>query len=336
MSSVRVTIKQIAEQSGLSVPTVSRILRDEGHAHQPATRERVLRVASEMGYRPNTSARAMRSGRFGAVALLQSGTDQVRSLLPPSLLNGILASTGAHELHLTVAALPDEQLTDRGYMPRILREWSVDGLLINYNTDIPEQMAGLIAHHGIPAVWINSVRDADCVFPEDEAGGRAAAEHLLRLGHSRIAYLTPRPGHYSDEARERGYVAAMHAAGLPPRTVLTFREEAPDGLMGALRGQDRPTALVGYNTEATRAAFFHAIRAGLSVPGDLSLIGFSTMAGEPLGILPVDTMAHPGYEMGQRAVRMLLHKIEDPEITLPPCPVPHRLEVGETCAPPRQ
>jgi LacI family transcriptional regulator len=344
-SGVRATIKQIAERSGLSVPTVSRILSDKGQAHQPATRERVLQAARELGYRPNTSAQAMRRGRFGAIALLQSGTDRVRSLLDAGLLGGILDATAERELHLTVAALADAKLTDQGYMPKILREWAADGLLINYNAEIPERMVDLIARHEIPAVWINSVQESDCIYPDDERAAQEATEHLLRLGHERIVFASnQQTSHYSYAARQRGYEAAMHAAGRVPRSLITgnIGTSPPDParsgewriMLDDLPGPDRATALVAYNTETVRAVLYLAAAAGVGIPRDLSLIGFCLSTKEATAIREVDTMVLPQYLMGREAVPMLLDKIEAPDVPLAPRPMPHTFAGGWTTAPP--
>ena len=338
---MRTTIKQIAERSGLSIPTVSRILSNKGEAHQLSTREKVLQVARELGYRPNMSARAMRQGRTGTVALLQSGTDQARSLLPAELLAGILDATAEHDLHLTVAALPDVKLTDDGYLPKILREWAADGLLINYNAAIPETMVNIIQEHELPAVWINSMQATDCVFPDDENAAQQATEYLLRLGHERIAYATMGgAGHYSDAARRTGYETAMRAAGKTPRTLVVFgvRDNARDAVIPAalemLRGPDAPTALLCYNTQAVQAAAYLAATLGIILPHSLSLIGFCVSPYEALGIRNTDTMVLPEFEMGRVAVDMLIRKIEHPQIANPPRPIPFRLEGGWTTAPP--
>lgn len=338
---MRTTIKQIAERSGLSVPTVSRILSNKGDVHQLATREKVMQVARELGYRPNVSARAMRQGRTGTFALLQSATDGGRSLLPAELLAGLLEATSEHDLHLTVAALPDAKLTDEGFMPKILREWAADGLLINYNAAIPAAMTEIIAENELPAVWINSMQGADCVYPDDERGAQEATEYLLCLGHERIVYATMEgAGHYSEPARRRGYETAMRAAGKTPRSEAVFgnREGRQAGAIlletEALRGPDAPTAFVGYNTQALQTLFPLAAAAGLAVPRQLSLIGFCTSPIEALGVRPADVMVLPVFALGKAAVEMLLRKIEFPQIANPPRPLPFRFEGGWTTAPP--
>ena len=333
-----VTIKQIAAHSGLSLQTVSRILNNREGQYRPETRRRVLEAAQHLGYLPNSSARAMRTGSFGAVALLL-GSDPISSLLPALLLDGIFEGLEEQGLHLTVTRLPDQNLTDEGFVPKILREWGVDGLLVNYNTDIPPQMVALIDQHAVPAVWINSKQDHDCVYPDDVAGGRQAAEHLLDLGHRRITYLNFFQGaHYSSVDRCRGYREAMRAAGLPAPPAHTISAPAGfpdlDSLTEWLRRGDRPTAVIAYTPDVTAPLLYAAAAAGLSVPHDLSVITFNDSNRAGVG-RPVDAVLLPEHRMGAVAVEMLTDKIEDRTRCLPPCALPFTLAAGFTSAPPR-
>ena len=336
---MRATIKQIAERSGLSVPTVSRILSDKGDAHQETTRQRVLDAARDLGYRPNSSARAMRRGKFDNIALLQSATDSVRSLLPMGLLIGMQEAAAEHEMRLSVASLPDTRLTDPTYVPQMLREWSADGLLINYNADIPAGLVALIAEYAIPAVWINSLHMADCVFPDDEKAGYDAAIHLLELGHTKIAFVDFNgTGHYSAEARRSGYARAMQSAGRLPRLINGFLQNIGFNnvlsQVTALLGNDWPTAMIAYGPETMRPLLIGAMLVGKRVPQDLSLILFSTSEREALH-LPIDTMILPEEQIGRQAVAMLMQKIAAPQSPIPPLPVAFEKRVGWTTASPQ-
>src|SRR6185295_16580276 len=182
-----VTIKEIAERSGLSVPTVSQVLNNKGHRYRSETCKRVLKAVRELGYRPNSSARAIRMGRFNCVALLLS-TERHKSFLPNELLRGIHDGVAEHDYHMSLTVLPDDKLTSQGFVPKILRQWMADGLLINYHVDVPQRMIELIHEHGIPSVWINTKQKSDCAFPDDLGASREATEKLLALGHRRIFY----------------------------------------------------------------------------------------------------------------------------------------------------
>lgn len=338
-----VTIKQVAARSGLSVPTVSHVLSGRGDTYREATRRRVMQAAQDLGYRPNGFARAIRSGRFNAVALLLSTTSH-RSSVFVDMLDGIQDALIAQEMRLTLAKLPDEKLTRRGHVPRVLREWSCDGLLINYNTAIPQALIEQIADYGVASIWINSKQQADCVYPNDFDAGRRATRRLLELGHRRIAWVcyAPHspdnlgPAHYSVADRRAGYLDAMHHAGLTPQCIDQVVPPAQRAAysQGWLEQPDRPTAIVTYSAEMAWPALYVATaHLGLKVPRDLSAITFEESLATEMG-LAVDTLLIPEYAVGHTATQMLLEKIKAPDYRLPPQPLPFGFEPGASCAPP--
>ena len=331
-----VTIKQVAERSGLSIVTVSQILNGKEEAYRLVTRERVQKAAREMGYRANTSARAMRTGRYGCVAFLLS-SEPYRSVFSPALFDGIHDGLAERGLHLTPAKLPDAQLTSEGFVPKMLREYFVDGMLINYNAAIPPEMIALIHKHNLPSVWINSKHESDCIYPNDLLAGRQAAEHLLALGHTRIAFADyPSSTHYSNADRYAGYESAMQAAGLAPRLVRADGKDTTQSIWEAkmaawLSGEDRPSAVLCQGPSAAYPLRFAAQAAGIQVPKHLSLVTFYDRLADDTG-LEITTWQIPDYALGRQAVEMLQAKIEQPQDALPPVAVPFTLLEGASCA----
>jgi len=329
-----VTIKQVAERTGLSIRTVGRILSAGGSGagsspHSTSTRERVLATAQELGYRPNASAKSMRTGRFGCIALLSSISRQ-RSNLPSSLYEGIDDALTEHNLHLTLARLPDEKLKSEEAVPKILREWMADGLLLNYNSFIPQPLLQTIRDPRIPSVWINTKQDWNAVWPDDFNAGRAATEDLIARGHRRIAYAVQEgaDSHYSAADRYEGYAAAMQDAGLTVQRLLLPEPKVRQGLTsllppagwednaamwqpGSPAAQQRPTAVVTYMSNVAHFLLFLVASHGLQVPRDLSIVTFEEDVLESAGLL-VTTWRIPAYRMGQEAVRMLLARLADP------------------------
>lgn len=320
MERTQITLKDVANDTGLSFQTVSRILNGNVEAHNDITRERVLTAARKLGYRRHSSARAIRHGRFESIALLLSEVPHL-SLLSIRLRDGILNALATRENNLILARLPDTSLTSETRLPRILRELSSDGLLINYNDAIPEKMIALLKEHRMPAIWINSTHDVDCVYPDDREAGRLATRHLMNAGHRRIAYLHWSSGHYSQKHREEGYRKEMEGAGLEPISLLTFdihRTFSSDqkGLPWLI-GPERYTGFVCYSPEVASQLLFLTAMFGLRVSADLSAV---TFADEPFSFLgfELDTVVLPYFEMGQEAVDMLQLKIEAPNDPLPP------------------
>lgn len=332
-----VTMLDIAQRTGLSRRTVGLALSDKAHLLRPETRRLVVETARAMNYRPNSLAKAMRKGGFGAYALLQS-TIANHSNLHPRLLEGFHGAIAERDLSLLFAYLPDEQLTNEGYVPKILRELCADGLLVNYDADIPRRMIELIRGHHIPAVWINSKQEADCVYPDDFHAGREATRRFLEAGHRRIAYVDYSvSSHYSAADRCAGYEAEMAASGLQPRIIRPARRIAGtlqiDDAVAWLRAADRPTAVVAYMPGPGRNVRLAAERIGLRVPRDLSIIAFDH---NPSGDddAPLDSMMIPDAQMARMAVDMLATRIEDPHRSMPAAAVPFGYAKGGTFAPP--
>ena len=321
----------------MSQPAVSNILNAKAHLYRPETRDKVLRAAREMGYRANAAARATATGRFDSVALLLS-TLPDRSTLFRGLIEGIHDALAARDLHLTLARLPDEKLADRGYVPKILKQCLVDGLLINYFDRIPPALVEMIDTYRLPVVWLNSRQEANCVYPDDEDAARRATVRLLALGHRRVMFVNySGDTHYSAAARYAGYAAAMRDAGLVPRSA---REVTPRaGRVEAARRwldvdlSQRPTAVVAYSSTSAWPVREAAMSLRRSVPRDLSLVTFEDHPCNEVGI-QIDTMVVPEAAMGREAVRMLLERIEAPGPPLPNAALPFDYAPGETLVPP--
>ncbi len=342
----------ISDELGVSKNTILRVLRGENKEVWPSAIRRAAEIrelASRVGYLPNGSARATRRGKFNCVSLVLS-TSEGRSYLPPDLFNAIHDELGEQGTRLIVAKLGDEKLTDRTTVPRILRDWSCDGLLVNYTDHIPPELAGIFAQYQIPSIWINSRQETDCVYYDDFGGAAAATQILLELGHRHIAYVDfiplepPLQTHYSRIDRYKGYAHAMESAGLTPYGRERFagvpivdRLQATRSLM---RSPDRPTAIIAYDS-SERLAYAAALE-GLDVPRDISLITFgpmqgnvSTVRGETYFGRTFAMVGIPTETAGREAVRMLRDKIDNPGKAIPAKVVQLRVDRGDTIGPAR-
>jgi len=263
------------------------------------------------------------------------------------MLFGIHDRLAEHDLKLTLARMTDEQLTDGVQLPKLLGEWCCDGMLVNYTDDVPSRMRDLINDHHLPAIWVNTLLEHDCVYMDDEQGALAGTQALIAAGHRRIAYVDYTHGpdkvdpHYSVAARLAGYEKAMSEAGLRQRIV-----KAPTGVLmpraqriafseSWLSAPDRPTAVVAYGGEDVTTILYVAHGMGLKVPRDLSVISFGESCSSMFGP-SVATMVLPTDQMGKRAVELLLEKVAMPDIMLPSLKLSLSFEPGQTIAPPMQ
>jgi DNA-binding LacI/PurR family transcriptional regulator len=337
VAAMSVTIKQIAERTGLSVPTVGNVLGRASMRYSEATRKKVFAAVEEMGYKPNSSARAMRQGRFGCAAMILSRSHlNFLSHIPAGLLDGVDEELSLHNMHLSVSRLSDDELSREDFGPKVLREYVADGLIVNYTHAIPPGMLEVINANRTPAVWVNAKLKADCVYPDDRAGARMATEAMIAQGHRRITFVhLIEPGffgptefakakprlHYSVADRMDGYSRAMKKAGLKPvigyDDRFTCVRDMVKACVDLLSVPERPTAMIAYSQHETPAIVFAAAQLGLDISRDLAILQFSPTDDWVAGTR-IPAMLVPTENVGRQAVRMLLRKIKTPSALCEP------------------
>jgi LacI family transcriptional regulator len=343
-------LEEVAKQAGVSPRTVTRVMRGDTKECWPsavARAEKIRKIARELGYRPNSSASAIRKGRFDCLGLLLSA-DEGRSNLPPLLLDGIHDELLKRQMHLTLAKLPDQDLVEQGAFPRILQECCCDGLLVNYTDRIPFAMLKRLDEDPVPSMWLNCKLKQDCIHYDDFQAGIDATKQLIELGHRQIAYLdftqfhVQPDSHYSRVDRHAGYVQTMTQAGLTPTPRQQFSgiqgKARLNALLQLLQSPNRPTAIISYDAE--HRVLLAAAMSGLSVPRDLSLISFDEQnpagatdeQGENYIGIDISKMRIPTMLAGQRAVELLIEKIEHTNKVIEPCVLPLTLDAGQTLA----
>jgi|tagenome__1003787_1003787.scaffolds.fasta_scaffold20785655_2 DNA-binding LacI/PurR family transcriptional regulator len=285
----RVTLQTIADRVGVSRMTVSNAFSRPDQL-SASLRDRILAVAEELGYvGPDPTARALARGTTGAVGLLMSDTlhytltDQVAMTFIASIADE-LAPTG---LALTLlSAAPRE-----GIVPA--RDVAMDGALV-YSCDLSSPAVGWLMRRRLPVVFVDQppAPGVTSVNIDDRGGARAAAGHLLGLGHRRIGIVTsgfgggygvlddPRTAAlaYGELQRMLGWLDELHAAGVRP-TVVRLPHGDPEevGSSGGetlLAGPEPPTAILAFSDAIARGVIHAVEDKGLSVPGDVSVVGF--------------------------------------------------------------
>lgn len=338
-----VTQQQIAEHLGISRIAVSYALRGRDKVSSQ-TRDRVISTARQLGYRVNTSARSTRLGKFDAIGLLMSSVN-FHSYLPSRLWNALYDIASKDGVKLIIAKLSDEQLTDEKVVPNILREWSVDGLIVNYNSAIPQPMMDLVENHHVPSIWLNAAMARDCVRPDDKLAGIDLTRRMLELGHRRIAYCdmsflaSERADfqHYSKRDRMEGYRAAMREAGLESRCVLDDSIEDPANEISYYRhkllGDARPTAVITYGLNESEGIRVAALQDGLDVPDELSL---ATFLDSPLlnNGVSITGMVVPYDRITEVAYGYLQDRIADRDQSFAAVELPYTFYAGYTLRPP--
>lgn len=332
---------------GLSRATVTHVLNGRAAEQRirPETQKRVLEVALELGYRANAAARAVRSGKFGSVALIQS---QLGQYLPAELLAGLTSAIVARGMLLVLTEVANIDSGGDAYVAQTMSELSVDGVFVNRHGGTPPPFLERIRKLRIPAIFLNAKQEFDAAYPDDLEGGILAAEYLLRLNHERIAYVESEPRcipHYSESDRRSGYERAIASAGKTPwvyQIPVDWRSPSTDSgdrrveaAMLLLNRPNRPTAVLAYECTESMAVVRAALSLRLRIPEDLSLIHFHNRIDDS-AFIPVHTVNNMMLEVGEGAVGMLLEKIAMPEVALPSKVIPEILIEGATCLPHRR
>ena len=314
---LRVTSIDVARHAGVSQSAVSRALTPGASGVSEALRARVRASAEALGYRPNAMARALITRRSRIVALLFSYLDNPFYALA---LERLCAGLQAEGYHALVFLEPDTaQGVDRTVSQ--LLDYRVDGI-ITASVELGSRLSDECHAFGIPVVMFNRLKDdprLSSVTSDNVAGGRMAAAHLASLGRERIALLAGWEAASTNRDREFGFAAELAARGVPlhARAVGHFdleRSAAATRELFAGPAVRRPDALFVTNDYmAFRVMGVLRHELGLSVPGDVAVVGFDDV---PLAAAPeydLTTLRQPLEQMVAQAIRTLLTDIEREE-----------------------
>jgi LacI family transcriptional regulator len=334
----RVTIREIADMAGVSIATVSRVVN--GHSDvAEETRDLVMRVVRENGYATNRSARGLSAGRTGLVGVL---VPLVYPFYFSAILSGAAEALYEQELRLVLSPTQHEHDREVSLLDRLMHGMT-DGALIVLPEESNDELAHLL-EQGYRFVVVDPRLPLDERVPSVSAahasGADQAINHLLGLGHRRIAAITGPRGWVATEDRRRGYHAALAAVGILPEPALEIEADfeigpGRDAAGHLLDLRDRPTAIFAFNDNLAIGALQAARDRGLEVPGDLSVIGFDDV--EPATIVTpmLTTVRQPLAEMGRTAVSLLMRLLERQRFETLRIELGTRLVVRESTGPPR-
>jgi DNA-binding LacI/PurR family transcriptional regulator len=306
-------IADVAALAHVSAATVSRVLNGAPSVH-PALRERVEHAAAALDYRPDRVARTLRRGAAARIGLLVS---DVQNPFFTALVRGVEAVAAERDFLVMLGNSDGDPVRERRYGEALIAE-RVAGVVVA-STDPSGAAVGALHSADIPVVLVDRASGhapVDAVFVDNRAGGRAAAEHLLGLGHRRIGTITG-PLHFS-VARERleGFRAGLAAAGVPLDASLVrvgdFRLASGQAAMAGLLEQagDGLQAVFVAGDLMTLGALAAIYATGRQVPRDLSMVGFDDMPWAAALHPPLTTIAQPATDMGAAAARLLLERLD--------------------------
>jgi LacI family transcriptional regulator len=334
----RVTIREVAEEAGVSIATVSRVLNDREDV-SAGTRELVSRVIRERGYTANRSARQLSGGSAGLIGVLVP-------LVYPAYFSGIVSGAAEalheHDLRLVLSPTGHEHDREVTLLDRLMHGVT-DGALIVLPEESNEELTQLL-DRGYRFVVIDPLEalstDIPSVSAAHASGADQAMRHLLGLGHRRIAAVTGPLGWVATEERRRGYHSALAAARILPDPELEVESDfevhggrkAADALLDL---PDPPTAIFAFNDNMAIGILQAARARGVDVPGELSVVGFDDVEHATLVTPTLTTIRQPLEEMGRTAVSLLMRLLERQRFETLHVELATRLVVRESTAPPR-
>ncbi|HET7768996.1 MAG TPA: LacI family DNA-binding transcriptional regulator [Chloroflexota bacterium] len=313
MSSRSVTRDDVARRAGVSVATVSYVLNAGPKPVSADKRRRVLEAVTQLGYRPNAIARSLRARRTNILGLIVPDSANPYFARLSRSIEDAAAERGYQVVVSNAAEDPEREAAQIEALLRL----QVDGLLW-VPADLSASHAG--APEGVPTVQVDralppsEAEPAGDVIESDNAlGGRLAAEHLLELGHRRIAFLSGPAEHLHTIERLRGAREAASEAGVELEVRhgdFGYRSGYEAGRAWfSLPPAERPTAVICANDAMALGALCAAAEAGVRVPADLSVTGYDDIAQARYTVPPLTTVAQPLDEMAREAIDRLLVRV---------------------------
>ncbi|MFE6283274.1 LacI family DNA-binding transcriptional regulator [Streptomyces sp. NPDC057877] len=313
----RPTLEEVAARAGVGRGTVSRVINGSPRVSD-ATRAAVEAAVAELGYVPNTAARALAANRTDAIALVVP-EPETRFFAEPyfsDMLKGVGAELADTEMQLLLIFAGSDR--ERQRLAQYLAAHRVDGvLLVSVHADDP--LPDLLSQLEIPAV-ISGPRSAAETLPsvdsDNYGGARQAVEHLLSRGRRRIAHITGRLDVYGAQRRTDGYRDALRDAGHEADEQLIergdFTEEGGRSAMSALLARRPDLDAVFAASDVTAAGARQVLReSGRRVPGDVALVGYDDSAIARHMHPPLTSVRQPIENMGRAMIDLLLGEIAD-------------------------
>ena len=312
MADDRITSIEVARRAGVSQSAVSRVFTP-GASASKGTREKVLRAADELGYRPNALARAMITGKSRIIGLVVAYLENQFYPLVVERLSVALQAKGYHVL----VFMASQTVGDIQDVMKEILDYQVDGIVLA-SVSMSSELAARCNDHGIPVVLFNRDQDDEgmcSVTTDNYRGSREIAAHFAGMGHTRIGYIAGFEGASTQRDRELGFRNALEDAGLS----LAFREVggfeyrmARAAALEMFAGRDRPDAAFVCNDHMAFAVM-DALRSklGLRIPEDVSIAGFDDV---PIAAWPaydLTSYRQPINRMIAQTVETLLTRIGD-------------------------
>ncbi len=328
-----VTIRELADAAGVSIATVSRVLNHKPHPVGAATRQRILTLADELGYRPNLAARSLRTERSSTIGIITDNIDSPHTTL---MIRGI-QDRAKQDGYICVVISADWDPAVEREAIHDLASRSIDGIIFaeTWHRSANETLA--LANK--PFVFVHRQFASEhtySVTPDEVYGARLAVRHLIGLGHRRIGYINGPQEYYASTDRLRGYSAELADHGIGFDADLVTRgnwqvESGYDAAVDLLALAERPTAIFAGNDLMAAGAMYAIFDAGQHVPQDVAVVGYDNREIARIFRPSMTTVTLPLYEMGQAVAQILLGLLAGDSASADEVKIRGRLIIRESC-----
>jgi LacI family transcriptional regulator len=328
------TARDVAKRAGVSIATVSYVYSGRRFV-SPELIARVRKAMEELDYHPSAPAQSLSSRRTRAIGLLIS---DITNPYFPEIARGVLDEAAAANYHALVCNT-DSLVERMRYYANALRAQRVDGMIFTSaaSDDLPV-LRDLAIRHEIPIVLVNRrvKLDTDFVGIDNEGSAMTMVRHLLALGYRRIGFITGPSNSSASAARLSGYRKALAAASIrfDPARVATGDLSEESGYVATrtlLRKAVMLRAIFAANDAMAMGALNALADAGRDVPGDVAVAGFDDMWFASSRSVQLTTIHQPRYDLGKRAMELLLERINGERVQSKEVVLPTRLVVRRTC-----
>lgn len=328
-----VTLAELARAADVSVATVSRALSNGNYPLKDETRQRILKLAEEMGYQPNLVARSLQSNRSHLVGVI---VDRMQSPFAAATVQGIQDGLRDAGYTISIAYSNRDQKQAIEAINTFYRH-QVAGLII-LNSWLHTYNDSILSLQDRPYVFVNRVFSncvGNCVGPGDRYGAQIATQHLIDLGHRRIGYINGRADWIEAQNRFSGFRDALEKHGLAhDDTLLGQGDWGVDSGFKAAQGllaiKERPTAIFVANDIMALGAIYAIQEAGLKVPADIAIVGYDDRDFSAWIRPALTTIQMPSYEMGRAAARLMMKQFANEELE-DATQIPGKLIIRESC-----
>ena len=332
-----VTIKEIAEAAGVSIATVSRVLSNSTYPVSQDMRTLILKVAQDLGYSPNRAARSLRTDRSSLIGVI---LDNFTSQWSPIIIRGlqdVFHNSGYFSLVVNIPW----KIHSQSEVVQDLLGHSVDGFVFVETWHTVSERKELL--NDKPYVTVHRLfhePDPFSVIPDEIYNSMLVVDHIIELGHQKIAYIAGPETYFSSGQRLTGFKNSLEKAGLTVIDELMRHGDwsIPSGYQiakGIIQQNNPPTAIITANDQMAYGAILAAHELGLHVPDDMAIAGYDNNELAQVSNPTITTVQMPLFKMGQVAAENLLNQINDGEFLSEEQLIKGELFIRQSCGDPR-